>query len=112
MWGKATQNPNLLAEATSGKLKVKDPRTKRESNAIWGLKKLAQATSNNPKLAEIHTQCMYYLIDARYQYGLIKNNDKAIASARKELENLIARDPSMGGPVWKPRLEELKKQIQ
>jgi tetratricopeptide (TPR) repeat protein len=112
LWGKATQDPARFVEATSGKLPVKDPRTRRESNAIWGLKKLAQVTSSNPRLAEVHTECMYYLIDSRYQYGLIKNNEKAIESARKELENLIARDPSMGGPVWKPRLEELKQQIK
>lgn len=107
---KANKSTKGFGEAVGGIFPFKNPKTKKTANLVWGWKKLVGVT-RNPKLKSTYIKCMYHLIDARYQYGTIKNSQNAVKAARKELDRFMKAEPGLGGPAWKPKFEELKKQI-
>ena len=105
------KSPNAYAEAASGKVKVKDKRTRKETNVIWGWRKLFQVTANKKKYREQNLTALHNQIDAMYHFGKLKPNPRAVQAAKKQLEKFAAADPTMGGPKWKIRFEELRKKM-
>ena len=112
MWAKSAKRSRGYAEAMMGIEKFTDPKTKRQSNLIWGWRKLVQATRSNPKFKQTYYKSLYHLTECRLQYGLLEKSDKAIKSSLQEIENASKRDESFGSPEWKQKFAQLKVRIQ
>ena len=111
-WAKATKRANGYIEAMMGREPVVDKKTRRKSNVIWGWRNLVRRTRNQPQYADQFYQSLYRLIEARLEYGLLAESEKAIAAAQKELDNARQRDPALGGETWKPKFDALEKRIK
>jgi tetratricopeptide (TPR) repeat protein len=111
-WGKARKRAKLYGEAMMGTGKFTNPKTNRDSNLIWGWRKMVQATRSNPKFRETYFEALYRLIECRLEYGLLEKSEKAIKSSMTELTNAEKRHPDLGGPAQKQKFMELKKRIQ
>lgn len=111
-WAKVSKRARLYGEAMMGSRKFTNPTTKRDSNLIWGWRKMVQATRSNPKFKDTYFKALYHLIECRLEYGVLEESDKAIKSSLKELTNAEKRHPELGGPARKQRFMELKQRIQ
>lgn len=113
MWGKNKKNADAYAKAMMGTGKYKDPKTKRDKNAIWGWRKLVQLTRGNEKLNDAYRTSIYNSVKSRFDYGLLKNNKKAINSSHSELSKALKRFPflSVGpsGKKFQTLIAEMKK---
>jgi hypothetical protein len=110
-WGKDTRRSEALVQALMGTEPVKG-KNNRATNLIWGWEKLVLALKDNPNYAGAYYQSLYGLIEARFEYGMIKNNDKAKTAALKVLDNARARDSQLGGNQWKPKFDALESKIK
>ena len=107
------QKPIYFVKALSGDRKGPDPKhPQRQVNLIWGWKKLALATRNNPKLLDQHYEAVYRSAECRIEYGRVKKNKKAFESAYKEIGNAINNDPELGGGIWKEKLLKLRAEAK
>ena len=111
-WAKDSGRSVLYGEAMMGTRKFKNPETNRDSNLIWGWRKMVQATRSNPKFRETYFNALYNLIECRLEYGVLEKSDKAIKSALTEISNAEKRHPELGGPVQKKKFMDLKQRIQ
>ena len=110
-WAMQTKRASRFAEASSGAIKFQNQRTKKQDKAIWGWRRIVDNTRGNPKFKEQYDKALYYQIEAFYQYGSLKPDPQAVNAARRELSKLAKRDPTMSGPKWKAKYDELRKQI-
>ena len=107
MWGINEENPDALAKAMMGTEKFTDPKTNRTSNVIWGWRTLVQATRGKDKFNDIFGECLYYSVQSRYQYGKLSNSQKAIDSAKGELEKALQRFGFLSNGPWKAKYDAL-----
>lgn len=112
MWGIQGKRSKALAEAMSGTEKVRDEKTRRTTNLVWGWIYMVRALRDKPRFVEPYYEALYHLIEARLEYGILENSDRAKQAALKELQNARRRDPNLGTPEWKRRFDELEKRIQ
>ncbi len=110
-WGKDTRRSEALVQALMGTEPIKG-KNNRQTNLIWGWEKLVLALKDNPSYAGAYYQSLYGLIEARFEYGMIKNNEKAKTAALKVLDNARARDSQLGGTQWKPKFDALESKIK
>lgn len=111
-WGRSTGDAEKFAEAMMGSEKVRDPESGRMVNAIWGWRKIFTVTRNREEFIDQYYTALYYLIESRFEYGVLKPSAKAIQSAQVELQNARRRDPDLGGAGWTNRFTELEKRIE
>ncbi len=112
MWGIRGKRSKALAEAMSGTEKVRDEKTRRTTNLVWGWIYMVRALRDKPQFVEPYYEALYHLIEARLEYGILENNERAKQAALKELQNARRRDPNLGTPEWKRRFDALEKRIQ
>ncbi len=110
--GRSTNQPADFAAAITGTSPVVDPKTKRRRNAIWGWRKLVKATRGNKKLANAFYECLYRMIECRYELAVADNSTDGVQTALAELNNWQKRIPNLGGTAWKPKFDDLKKRIE
>ena len=91
MWGKNQKNADAYVKAMMGSGDFKDPTTKRSKNAIWGWRKLVQLTRGKENLNDAFRTSIYNSVKSRFDYGLLKNNKKAIDSSYSELSKALQR---------------------
>ncbi len=107
MWGKNKKDANAYAKAMMGSGKFKDPKTKREKNAIWGWRRLVQATRGNDKFNEAFRTSIYNSVKSRFEYGLLKQNNKAINSSYSELSKALQRFAFLSAGPWNNKFQTL-----
>lgn len=112
MWAKATKRQRGYAEAIKGAKPFRDPKSKRSTNLIWGWEKIALATRTNEKFRNTYYLALYHVAECRMEYGILANNNAAIASAGKEIANERKRDPMFSGIAeWKVKFEQLESRV-
>ncbi|MEM7457076.1 MAG: hypothetical protein AAF456_22225 [Planctomycetota bacterium] len=111
-WARSTGRSRGYGEAMSGTRPVRDPDTRRESNLIWGWRKLVMATKDNPDYIEYHINSMYYLIESRLEYGLLEDSDRAITAAANDMEKFRARTDELSQEPYKARYDDLERRIR
>jgi ribosomal protein S20 len=107
MCGKNKQDANAYAKAMMGSGKFKDPKTKREKNAIWGWRKLVQVTRGNEKFNDAYRTSIYNSVKSRFEYGLLKQNAKAINSSYSELSKALQRFKFLSTGPWNQKFQTL-----
>ena len=112
MWGKNKKDANAYAKAMVGSGKFKDPKTKRDKNAIWGWKKLVQVTRGNVKFNDAFRTSIYNSVKSRFEYGLLKANKKAIDSSFSQLSKALKRFPFLSVGPWKKKFQTLIAEIK
>ena len=111
MWGKAANNSQHYAKAMMGANKAKT-QGGRARNVVWGWRRLYTVLRGKEKYVNEFYQSLYHLAESRFEYGVLVKNKKAVLSAKKEIENARKRDPKLGGPNWKRKLNQLEKRIE
>ena len=113
MWGENKKNADAYAKAMMGSGKYKDPKTNRAKNAIWGWRKLVQLTRGKEKLNDAFRTSIYNSVKSRFDYGLLKQNKKAIDSSYSELSKALQRFAFLNvGPMnkkFQALIAEMKK---
>ena len=112
MWGENKKNAEAYIKAMMGSGKFKDPKTKRDKNAIWGWRRLVQLTRGKEKLNEAFRTSKYNSVKSRFEYGMLKRNKKAIASSHSELSKSLKRFPFLSAGPWGKRFQTLLAEIK
>lgn len=107
MWGKDQKNTDAYAKAMMGSGKFKDSKTKRDKNAIWGWRKLVQLTRGKEKLNDAFRTSIYNSVKSRFEYGLLKKNQKAIDSSFSELSKALQRFAFLSAGPWNNKFQTL-----
>ena len=111
-WGKFDGGPVRYKEAVMGARPIKDPKTKRSRNLIWGWEKLAIATRGKTKLRPAFFESLYHLVESRMEFGVMTNNTKAVESAGREIKKERNRDATFAGLAeWKTKFDALEKRV-
>ncbi len=111
-WGVQAKAGERLAQALTGTEKYRDPKTKRQRNLVWGWTRLSSVLKRYPKLEDAYFRSVFGEVETRLEFGLVEQNQKAMAAALKKLNQIKAQDEDLGGPVWKPRFENLELRIR
>jgi tetratricopeptide (TPR) repeat protein len=112
VWGVQKKKPEQLAKALGGSEKFRDPKTRRQSNLVWGWARLAEVLKNKPKFSDPYYRSLYAAIETRLEYGLIEQKQEVIAAALKQIDMTKARDEQMGGTDWISKFEKLEQRIR
>lgn len=110
MWGKAQSDKTAYAKAMMGTGRFKDG--KREKNAVWGWRKLVQATRGKESFNDVYRESLYNSVKSRFEYGVLISNKKAIASSLSELEKSFQRFPFLRAGVWVKKFDDLVADIK
>jgi tetratricopeptide (TPR) repeat protein len=124
-WGVAEKDPDALDRSIRGDL----PQAGGD-NLIWGWLRLAvlagnaqrkAADSDDPAMREraarfedLFFEARYNVAKSRYLAGMVTAGDQRRAhlqDARKNIDQMTALYPELGGPKWKSAFEELRQQI-
>ena len=126
-WGVSARDPKALDRAIRGDVKQKNG-----ENLIWGWVKLAvkadmgkrqtaKAADADPAMRErmaqydeIFYQARYNVAHARFLAAKMVAGDARRAqleAAQKNIDSMRQLYPDLGGPNWKPKFEDLHKQI-
>ena len=111
-WGAKTGDAKKYFNAIAGGAPIKDPKTKRTSNKIWGWGKLSQLLYSNTKFKQPYLIARYNLSKSRVEYARIEKNTKQYATAAGEIKKTRERYPDLGGPSMRSKFEALEKEIQ
>ena len=109
MWGDKNQDSTQFARAMAGGEK-RERENRAPANAIWGWRKLCKAMINSERFAPLFAESLYNECYCRLQYGKLKNNEKALESALKEIKGFADRVPEMEG--MRESFDLLAKEIQ
>lgn len=109
MWGLEQKSADALAKAMMGDGRYTEKG--RQKNAIWGWRKLVQLTRGKDNLNDAFRESLFHSIKSRFEYGRLKQNTKAVASARSELEKSLQRFDFLQTGVWAERFESLANEI-
>ena len=94
----------------------RDPRAKTPSNIVWGWGKIAKLTAGREDFREIFFESRYNLAVCRFEYAKraqdAATRTKWLDLARQDVLFTYRLYPDLGGADWKPRFENLIKQIQ
>ena len=112
MWGKNKKNADAYAKAMMGSGKYKDPKTNRTKNAIWGWRKLVQLTRGKEKLNDTFRTSIYNSVKSRFEYGLLKQNQKAIDSSYSELSKALQRFAFLNAGPWNTKFQTLVAEMK
>ncbi len=112
MWGKTKQDPNAYVQAIMGAGQFKDAKTKRPKNAIWGWRKLVQVTRGKDKLNDAFRTSIYNSVKSRFEYGLMKKDQKIINSSWSELSKSLKRFPFLNNAPWGKKFQALATEMQ
>ena len=107
-WGQ--KDPAYYSQAIGGR-----PATANDKYEIWGWNKLALRLQKLPKHAELYREARYKVADCSYKAAMAKSGkEKAdgLSRAATLIESMARIDPTMGGDAWRPRFDELLKNIQ
>ncbi len=112
-WAATTRNSKTYEMAMMGTEPRTDPNNARNRrNVIWGYRQLVTALRDQEKMRDQFFDAYYHLIESRLEYGILVPSTEAIRSAQAEINNLRARDETLGGAAWRPRLEKLERRIK
>jgi hypothetical protein len=78
---------------------------------IMGWTQLAKI-ARREKNATGFAQAIYYIAQCKFRYGKIREQPSLRQAAIDELLKFSENDPEMGGPLWKPRLEQLLNDLR
>lgn len=112
MWGKKTGDSKRYFSAIMGGGPVKDPKTKRSTNKIWGWGKLSKLLTNNAKFKQQYLLARYNLSKSRVEYAGIEGATKQFATAADEIEKTREFYPDLGGRSMKAKFEALENEIK
>ncbi len=110
--GDVNNDPNFFAQAVGGSNKETLPGATRPTNVIWGWRQIAKATQGKEQFSNAFFESVYNMAYSRLRYGELSERKEAIESAMTDIKNQFQLFPEMGGPQWKPKFDELFKQIQ
>ncbi len=108
-WGVANKISGPLAKSVQGGEK-RPFAGGRPENVIWGWFKLAKA-ARRAKKPELFAESVYNLALCKFEFGLIKKDEKMQRSAIAEIEKFEKNQPEMGGSIWKSQFQSLKQRI-
>ena len=112
-WGKSVGLSKQLAQAVNGTGQFQDPKTNRNTNAIWGWKKIKGLTQRDKaKYREPYFTAAYGIAEAIYEQGKAKGVDakqKALSQIKKERDQT---PEFLGSKAWKDKFSDLEKRIQ
>ena len=116
LWGDAENDATPLIGALNGtgKYMYKSSKTgkERERNRIWGWNRMVDQTRKDPKYREEFRESLYYSVLTRLRYGEIKQDAKAINSAKKQLKNALQRFDDLKEGGWESKYEQLETRIE
>ncbi|MDB2687190.1 hypothetical protein N9Y42_08250 [Mariniblastus sp.] len=112
-WGKSQGLSAQLAQAVNGTGRFEDPRTKRQTNAIWGWNKIMRLTQRDKvKYREQYFTASYGIAEAIYEQGKAQKKD-ASKKALDRIKDERARSPNfLGSTVWKEKFLNLENRIK
>ncbi len=112
MWGKNKKDANAYAKAMMGSGQFIDPKTKRKKNVIWGWRRLVQVTRGNDKFNDAFRTSIYNSVKSRFEYGLLKKNEKAINSSFSELSKALQRFAFLSAGPWNNKFQTLVAEMK
>ena len=110
MWGENKANDQAYAKALTGTGQTQVGKRKR--NVVWGWRALVQRTRGNEKFNDAFRVAVYNSVKTRFEYGVLKNDKKIIASSQRELDKALSRFPFLRQGHWKSKFEALQAKIQ
>ncbi|TWU65396.1 hypothetical protein V7x_09430 [Crateriforma conspicua] len=81
-------------------------------NTIWGWGKISSATSRSPKFRDTFFEARYHVALCRFLMGKATNDNRVIQQAIRDITQVHAIYPDMGGPAQKKKFNVLLKRIQ
>lgn len=108
------EDPSFFENAIRGGIKL--PST--GQNRIWGWLKIssvaARASRTNPTFRDAFFEARYNIGRCRYLAAMKKTGDarkKDLTTADEGVQSFVQQYPDMGGEKWKPKFEQLMKEI-
>jgi hypothetical protein len=109
------EDAQWLERAIHGGYKVKAT----GRNRIWGWLRISQvagrAAQSDPKFWDSFYEARFNLSKCRYLAALKQSDaerQQGLAKARQSIQSLAQLYPQLGGEQWKPRFDQLVKDIQ
>jgi tetratricopeptide (TPR) repeat protein len=109
-WAGSIQ-PNYAANAYKSALVGARP-DKNGKNVIWGWGRIQKLVSGRPELQETFFDARYHLAVCRYLMGKSLKDNKVIDQAQKDVTQVAALYPELGGPEKRAQFDLLLKEIQ
>jgi hypothetical protein len=108
----ATNKGKLLNRAMRGS----QPDKSTNKNVIWGWGKISQLTAQRKEFRDTFHEARYNIAKCRFESAKAAGSkkDKAVLmdSAARDITTTADLYPNLGGEKWRPRYDELLKQIQ
>lgn len=112
-WGKSQGLSKQLGQAVNGTGKFLDPRTNRQTKAIWGWSKIMGLTqSNKPKYREEYFTAAFGIAEAIYEQGKAKKQDTSKKALGRIKDERIKTPDFLGSKVWKDKFLNLENKIK
>jgi tetratricopeptide (TPR) repeat protein len=110
--GDSKMSPKHAGKAYEAALSGARPEGPKNQNLIWGWGKMSQLTSGNPQLRDKFFDARYHVALSRFLWGKSQGNQELMGRAIKDITQVAALYPELGGPKKKADFEKLLKQIQ
>lgn len=111
-WAENSKSADLYIKALGGGEPRVDPKTKRESNTIWGWGKLTQVLARYPQYKEQFFEARFYLAECRFEYGKLKNSEQVYKQAKNDIYQTHRIYPDLGGDSIRQKTDKLLREIQ
>jgi tetratricopeptide (TPR) repeat protein len=108
----AKMNPKHVSGAYKAALSGARPEGPKKQFLIWGWGKISQLTSGNPQLRDKFFDARYHLALSRFLWGKSQADQELMGRSLKDITQVAALYPELGGPAKKADFEKLLKQIQ
>jgi tetratricopeptide (TPR) repeat protein len=110
--GERKNDADAFVKAVGGTRKETLPNSNRPTNVVWGWMLIAKATQAKEAFRDDYFNAVYNMAYCRLRWGELTKRNDAVNSALVEIQNQFKQFPELGGPRWKPKFNELAKQIQ
>jgi tetratricopeptide (TPR) repeat protein len=107
----AKSPPKLAAENYRAALSGARPAANKK-NVIWGWGRISQMVSGRADFRKQFFEARYHVALSRFMLGKVTNDKKMMEQASKDITQVAALYPDMGGPEQRKDFDLLMKEIQ
>lgn len=106
-----TVDPKFAANAYRAALSGARPGADKK-NVIWGWGRISQMVSGRPEFRDRFFEARYHVALTRFMIGKVSNDTKMMEQASKDIAQVAALYPDMGGDEQRKDFDLLMKEIQ
>ena len=112
-WGKSVGLSTQLAQAVNGTGRFVDPKTQRQTKAIWGWTKIMRLTqSDKAKYRDEYYTAAYGIAEAIYEQGKANGKDAKPRSLDRIAKERVKTPDFLGSKMWKDKFLDLETKIK